>query len=37
MAAVAAVIGGLLLRPQPMQMPDATPVEETDEELLPAA
>ncbi len=37
MAAAAAVIGGLLLRPQPMQVPDVPQVDETDEELLAAA
>jgi MFS family permease len=38
MAAAAAVVGGLLLRPQPMQVPDATQVaDEDDEELLTAA
>jgi EmrB/QacA subfamily drug resistance transporter len=38
MAAAAALVGGLLLRPQPMQVPDAPQVDDdTDEELLPAA
>jgi EmrB/QacA subfamily drug resistance transporter len=38
MAAAAAVVGGLLLRPQPMQLPDAPQVgDDTEEELLSAA